>query len=140
MTQKRSNYRTHCQSMLSCIFKIYLSIYLWVKTKANELSVTVHAIKTRSSLLVQRCVRANRPTTCCLRGHGSHVNKRLDRGDPSLMPSAVNTPEITVTKANQGGTRRVATSVRLELFLVGESGASSPRVADNTAPFRSCSH
>lgn len=53
--------------------------------------MSVNATEARSSFPVQRRVRANPPPTSCIRVHGSDVNKRLDRGDPSWMPNAVNT-------------------------------------------------
>lgn len=83
VTQENSNYPLSEHAELDLKKK-------WVKTNANKLSLSVYAIKTRSSLLVQRCVRANRPITSCHRGHGSDVNKRLDRGDP-WCPTRSNT-------------------------------------------------
>lgn len=101
-------------------------------TKANKLWSSVHAIKKRWSVLVQRRVRANLPTSL-LRGD---VNKRLHRDAPRWQ--GCQHPEIRVTTLTEAWTRMVARVTRA--FLISESGASPPRVSDNAAPVYSCSH
>lgn len=84
--------------------ELHVEIYVYIGQDKGEQTFIerVRNFKRDPQFLVQRCVRANRPTTFCLRGHGSDVNKRLDRGDPSLMPNGCQHPEITATQAEAG--------------------------------------